>query len=166
MATIKLHGNTINTIDHLPNVNLQAPDFKMTKTDLSDISLADYKGKKIVLNIFPSIDTAVCATSVRRFNVEAAKINNAVVLCVSMDLPFAHARFCGAEGIENVVSLSTFRYPDFGTNYGLIITDGPLMGLYSRAVIIIDENGKIIYTEQVPDIGQEPDYESALKVIR
>ena len=163
MAQITLKGNPINTCGTLPAVGSQAADFVLTKTDLTDVLLNDFIGKKIVLNIFPSIDTPVCATSVRRFNAEAAKLNNAVVLCVSVDLPFAHNRFCAAEGLQNVIPVSELRKRKFGEDYGVRIIDGPLAGLFSRAVVIIDEKGKVIYTEQVPEIAQEPNYEAALK---
>jgi thioredoxin-dependent peroxiredoxin len=165
MAKITLKGTPIDTIGNLPKVGEKAPDFTLTKRDLSETSLDDYTGKRIVLNIFPSIDTQVCATSVRRFNVEASKLENSVVLCVSADLPFAHERFCGAEGIDDVLSLSCFRSEAFGKDYGVIITSGPLTGLLSRAVVIIDESGKVVYTEQVPEITQEPNYEAALAIL-
>lgn len=162
MATIKLAGNDIQTVGHLIEKGVKAPSFSLTKTDLSQSTLADYEGSKIILNIFPSIDTAVCATSVRVFNEKAASLHNTKVLCVSKDLPFAQKRFCGAEGIENVVVLSDFKTPSFGNDYGITITTGPLEGLLSRAVIVIDENGTVVYAEQVPDITQEPNYEAAL----
>lgn len=165
MANITLKGNPIHTVGSLPQVGAQAPDFKLTKTDLSDATLADFKGKRIVLNIFPSLDTAVCATSVRKFNAEAEKLDNTVVLCASLDLPFAHNRFCSTEGLDNVVSLSELHDRSFGESYGVRIVDGPMAGLYSRAVIIIDENGKVIYTEQVPEIVEEPNYETALNAL-
>ena len=165
MAKITLKGTPIDTIGDLPKIGEKAHGFTLTKRDLSETSLEDYKGKRIVLNIFPSIDTQVCATSVRRFNVEASKLENSIVLCVSADLPFAHERFCGAEGIEDVLSLSCFRSESFGKDYGVKITSGPLTGLLSRAVVIIDESGKVIYTEQVPEITQEPNYDAALSVL-
>jgi thiol peroxidase len=165
MAKITLKGTPIDTIGDLPKIGENAPGFTLTKRDLSETSLEDYKGKRIVLNIFPSIDTQVCATSVRRFNVEASKLENSVVLCVSADLPFAHERFCGAEGIEDVLSLSCFRSEKFGKDYGVKITSGPLTGLLSRAVVILDESGKVVYTEQVPEITQEPNYEAALAAL-
>ncbi len=165
MAKITLKGNPINTCGTLPTVGSQAADFVLTKTDFADVSLQNFTGKKIVLNIFPSIDTPVCATSVRRFNAEAVKLNNAVVLCVSVDLPFAHQRFCGAEGLEKVIPVSELRKRKFGEDYGVRIIDGPLTGLFSRAVVVINEQGKVIYTEQVPEIAQEPNYEAALKVL-
>ncbi len=165
MATITLKGNPVNTIGELPVVGSDAPAFTAVKTDLSDCMLADLKGKRVILNIFPSIDTGVCATSTRRFNEAASSLENTVVVCVSADLPFALARFCGAEGLENVVPVSIFRNPELGSGYGVTITDGPLAGLLSRAVVVIDEAGKVIYTEQVPEITQEPDYASALAAL-
>jgi len=165
MANITLKGNAVHTVGTLPAKGTTAPDFKITKTDLSETTLADYSGKRVVLNIFPSIDTSTCATSVRQFNAKAQSMKNTVVLCVSMDLPFAHSRFCGAEGLKDVVSASVFRSPEFGKSYGVTIADGALAGLLSRAVVIIDENKKVIYTEQVPEITQEPDYEKALAVL-
>ncbi len=162
MATITLKGNPIHTVGELPAVGSKAPDFSLTKTDLSDASLKDYAGKRVVLNIFPSLDTDVCATSVRKFNAEAEKMDNTVVLCASLDLPFAHSRFCSTEGLENVISLSELHDRSFGETYGVRIADGPLAGLFSRAVVVIDENGTVIHTEQVPEIVQEPDYEAAL----
>ena len=140
-----------------------APDFSLTNIDREKKSLSALKGKKVVYNIFPSLDTDVCASSVRKFNTTASTLENTVVVCVSMDLPFAHKRFCTTEGLANVVSASDFRGGNFGKDFGLTIADGPLMGLLSRAIIVADENGKVIYTEQVPEIVQEPDYEAALK---
>ncbi len=166
MATITLKGNPIETIGELPAVGSKVPDFSLTKTDLGDVNLSQYAGKVIVFNIFPSIDTAVCAASVRRFNSDAAGIENTVVLCVSADLPFAHNRFCEAEGIKGVVPLSTFRSPDFGKDFGVQITTGPLAGLLSRAVIIADPEGKVFYTEQVAEIAQDPDFEKALAALK
>ncbi len=166
MGEITLHGQTIHTCGTVPAVGAKAPDFVLTKTDLSDVSLQDFAGKKIMLNIFPSIDTPVCATSVRKFNAEAGKLNNTVVLCVSIDLPFAQSRFCGAEGLKDVIPVSELRRRKFGEDYGVRIVDGPLAGLFSRAVVIIDEQGKIIYTEQVTEIAQEPNYEAALKMLK
>ncbi|MDY7396140.1 thiol peroxidase [Aureibaculum sp. 2210JD6-5] len=165
MASITLKGNSINTSGNLPKVGTQAPDFNLVKTDLSKSTLSDYKGSKVILNIFPSVDTGTCAASVRQFNEEAAKLDNTKVLCVSRDLPFAQSRFCGAEGIENVVSLSDYATGDFGKNYGLQIIDGPLAHLHSRAVIVLDENGKVVYTEQVPEIVDEPNYKAALEAL-
>lgn len=165
MASITLQGNPINTTGNLPENGAKAPDFKLVKSDLSSLSLDDLKGKKVVLNIFPSLDTGVCAASVRQFNSAASKLENTVVVCVSKDLPFAHSRFCVAEGLKNVVSASDFRDGSFGNSYGLTIADSPLAGLHSRAVIVLDENGIVKYTEQVPEIAQEPDYEAALKAL-
>jgi thiol peroxidase len=165
MAQITLKGNPVNTAGNLPKVGTQAPDFKLVKDDLSEKTLADYKGYRLVLNIFPSLDTGTCAASVRRFNTEASKLNNTKVLCISRDLPFAQARFCGAEGLKNVENLSDFRYHTFGKDYGVEIIDGPLAGLESRAVIVVDENGKVVYTEQVAEIVDEPDYEKALAAL-
>lgn len=166
MAKINLKGNQVNTIGNLPETGAPAPDFKLTKTDLSDLSLKDYSGKRIVLNIFPSLDTEVCANSVRHFNVAAEKLSNTVVLCVSRDLPFAHKRFCTTEGLENVISASELRDTRFGEDYGVRIIDGPLAGLFARAVVIINETGKIIYTEQVPEITHEPDYKTAINNLK
>lgn len=166
MAKITFHEKPINTHGDLPRVGSQAPDFSLVKSDLSDAKLSDYKGKRVILNIFPSIDTGVCATSVRRFNKEASELKNAVVLCISRDLPFAQGRFCGAEGLSNVVTLSEFRNELFSQSYGVQIVDGPLAGLMSRAVVVVDENGKVVHAEQVPEIVQEPDYEAALKAIK
>jgi len=165
VAKILLKGEQIETIGELPAVKSMAPDFTLTKTDLSDVSLADFKGKRIILNIFPSIDTNVCAASARRFNEELNKLKNTVVLCISADLPFAHNRFCEAEGLKNITPLSVFRAPRFGKDYGVTIKTGPIAGLLSRAIVIIDEKGKVIYTEQVPEITQEPDYAAALKAL-
>lgn len=165
MATITLKGNPIQTAGNLPTVGSTAPDATLTKSDLSNIKISDFRGKKVILNIFPSLDTGVCAASVRRFNVEAGKLENTVVLDVSMDLPFAHKRFCTSEGLDNVVSTSVFRSPDWDANYKLKITTGGMAGLLSRAVVAIDEKGKVIYTEQVPEIGQEPDYETVLAIL-
>lgn len=165
MANITLKGNPFHTVGDLPKVGAQAPDFKLVKDDLSEKSLADYKGSRLVLNIFPSLDTPTCAASVRRFNQEASGLANTKVLCISKDLPFAQARFCGAEGLENVENLSDFRYGSFGKDYGVEIADGPLAALESRAVVIINENGEVTYTQQVPEIVDEPDYEKALAAI-
>ena len=165
MASITLKGNAINTNGTLPEVGQNAPDFELVNTDLSTTKLSDYKGTRVVLNVFPSVDTGICAASVREFNKEASNLDNTKVLCISHDLPFAQDRFCGAEGLENVINHSDYRTGDFGKNYGLEIVDGPLQGLHSRAVIVLDENGKVVYTEQVPEIVQEPDYSSALKIL-
>ncbi|MCB5234106.1 MAG: thiol peroxidase [Candidatus Cloacimonetes bacterium] len=166
MSKIKLHGNPINTIGELPEKGSIAKDFVLTSGDLSDVSLSDYRGKKVLLNIFPSIDTGVCAASVRRFNMEAAALENTVVLGISRDLPFALQRFCGAEGIDKVFTLSEMRNRDFGKEYGIEIVDGPMAGLLARAVVVIDEAGKIVYTQLVDDIVHEPDYEAALSALK
>lgn len=166
MGTINFKGNPISTIGDLPKVGAQAPVFTLTKGDLSDVSLQDLKGKRVLLSIFPSVDTPVCAASVRRFNEEAGKLKNVVVVCVSKDLPFAQSRFCGASGVEGVLTASDFRHGNFGQAYGVTMTSGPLTGLFSRAVVVIDESGKVLYSEHVPEIAQEPNYEAALKVLK
>lgn len=163
MASIALKGNSINTIGNLPTTGSKAKDFKLTAVDLSKKSLSDFNGKKIILNIFPSIDTGTCATSVREFNKKVADLENTVILCISKDLPFAQARFCGAEGIKNVTMLSDFTEGNFGKAYGLEIVNGPLAHLHSRAIVVIDENGNIAHTEQVSEIANEPNYQNALK---
>ena len=165
MASITLGGNPIHTSGELPKVGTKLSDFKLVKTDLSVASLGDFAGKKLVLNIFPSIDTGTCATSVRKFNESASNLKNTSVLCISRDLPFAQKRFCGAEGLENVVNLSDFPKGSFGKENGLEITDGPLAGLHSRAIIVVNENGIITHTEQVREIADEPNYEAALAVL-
>jgi thiol peroxidase len=165
MAQVTFKGTPVNTTGELPAVGQAAPDFTLTKTDMSDVSLSDYKGKKLVLNIFPSIDTPVCATSVRRFNDEAGKLENTEVLCISRDMPFALARFCGAEGLESVISASELRSDDFGKNYGVRIIDSALAGLFARAIVVIDEEGKVIYTQLVSEIAEEPDYQKALDAL-
>lgn len=166
MAKITLKGNPLNTLGNLPEVGTQLKDFDLIKNDLSHTTLADFAGKKLILNIFPSLDTGVCAASVRAFNKAAASLDNTVVLCISRDLPFAQARFCGTEGIDNAITVSDFATGQFGKDYQLIMTDGPLAHLLSRAVIVADASGKIVYTEQVPEIVQEPDYEKALASIK
>jgi thiol peroxidase len=163
MATITLKGNPINTLGTLPATDQPAPAFEGVLTDLSSLTLADLQGKTIILNIFPSIDTGICAASTQRFNQAASERADTVILCVSMDLPFALNRFCGAEGLEAVKPLSVFR-SSFGSDYGVTITDGPLEGLLSRAVVVINAAGNVVYTEQVPEIAQEPDYDAALAV--
>lgn len=165
MAQVTLKGNPVQTIGNLPAPGDTAPGFTVVDKELQDIALQDYAGRKVVLNIFPSVDTPTCAMSVRRFNAEIAKRDNAVAVCVSMDLPFAHARFCGAEGLENVVSASAFRNTEFGEHYGVRITDGPLKGLFARAVVVVDENGRVVYNQLVPEIADEPDYDAALKTL-
>lgn len=166
MATVKFKGNDVHTNGDLPAAGAQAPDFKGVKTDLSELSLNDLKGKKVVMNIFPSLDTAVCAASVRRFNKEAASLENTVVLAISKDLPFAHARFCTTEGIDKVEPLSAFRYTGFEDKYGLLFEDGPLKGLLARAVVVVDENGKVIYKELVSETTTEPNYDAALASLK
>lgn len=166
MAQTAFKGTPVQTNGDLPKVGEPAPDFMLVENDLSDLLLDDLKGRKIVLNVFPSIDTGVCAMSVRKFNEEAATIPNALVLCVSKDLPFAQQRFCGAEGIEEAKTASTFRCDCFEKRYGLLMTDGPLRGLLARAVIVLDEEGKVLYTELVPELTHEPNYEAALAVVR
>lgn len=165
MATITLKGNPVSTYGDLPPEGTKAPDFRLVKSDLSDFSLSDAAGKKVILNIFPSLDTSVCATSVRKFNELAAGKSDTLVLAISKDLPFAHSRFCSTEGITNVITLSGFRDQDFGKDYGVEILTGPLKGLYSRCVVVIDSDGTVLYTQQVPEITMEPDYEAALAVL-
>lgn len=165
MAKITLQGNPLETLGALPNTNQKAPDFALTAGDLSVKSLTDFSGSRLILNIFPSVDTGTCATSVREFNKKAAALDNTKVLCISRDLPFAQGRFCGAEGIENVLMLSDFNEGQFGKDYGLEINDGPLKGLHSRCIVVIDENGTVTYTEQVPEIADEPNYEAALQAL-
>ncbi len=166
MAQTKLGENVVNTSGNLPSIGSSAPDFSLTTTDLSDVSLKNYGGKNIVLNIFPSIDTRVCATSVREFNKRAAGMKNTVVLSISKDLPFAHKRFCGAEGIENVVMLSEFKDNKFSKQYGVDLVDGGFVGLHARAIVVIDPNGKVKHTELVPAIGQEPNYDAAIEALQ
>jgi thiol peroxidase len=165
MASITLGGNPIHTSGELPKVGSQLSDFEMIQNDLSIASLSNFAGKKLILNIFPSIDTGTCAASVRKFNETAGNLDNTAVLCISRDLPFAQKRFCGAEGLENVVNLSDFQEGSFGKTNGLEILDGPLAGLHSRAIIVVDANGKITYAEQVPEIADEPNYEAALAAL-
>jgi thiol peroxidase len=166
MAKITFKGNPVETSGELPAVNSEAPEFTLTKTDLSDVTLKDFAGRRILLNIFPSLDTSVCASSVRRFNKETGSLENTVVLCVSADLPFAHNRFCETEGLNDVIPLSVFRFKGFGQDYGVEITSGPLRGLLSRAIVIIDESGKVIYSKEVPEIAAEPDYDAALSILK
>jgi thiol peroxidase len=165
MARVTIKGSPFTTCGNLPAIGSAAPEFTLTKTDLSEVSLGFYKGKKAVLNIFPSLDTSTCAMSVRRFNAELDKLKNTVVLCISADLPFAQKRFCGAEGLKNVIPLSTFRHPEFGDVYGVRMADSDLKGLMSRAIVVIDESGKVVYTEQVAEISNEPDYGKAIKAV-
>ncbi len=165
MATVTLGGNLVKTSGELPKVGSKAPDFKLVKGDLSITTLSDFAGSQLVLNIFPSIETAVCSASVRKFNELASNLTNTKVLCISRDLPFSQTRFCGAEGLKNVINLSDFNTGDFGKNYGLLILDGIFAGLLSRSVVIIDENGIVSYTEQVPEISNEPNYDNALAAL-
>jgi thiol peroxidase len=161
MAQTALGGNPVNTVGDLPAVGSHTPSFALTKGDLSEIGPDDFAGKRVVLNIFPSIDTPTCASSVRRFNELASSLDNTVVLCVSADLPFAQGRFCGAEGLSNVVSASSFR-SDFGTAYGVALADGKLSGLLARAVVVLDESGNVVHSQLVPEIAHEPDYDAAI----
>lgn len=164
-TAITLGGNTIHTVGKLPAVGTQVKDFSLTSVDLKEKTLSDFKGKYIIMNIFPSVNTGVCSKSVRKFNEDAASLKNTTVLCISKDLPFAQKAFCGAEGINNVVMLSDFR-TDFGNSFGVQISDGAMKGLLSRAVIVVDPGGKIVYEQQVPEIGQEPDYAAAIAAIK
>jgi len=166
MATVTFHGSPVKTSGSLPKVGSKAPSFELTGADLGQVHCTDEKGLWTVLNIFPSIDTPVCALSVKRFNKEAAAKANTRVLCISADLPFAQGRFCGAEGIKNVKNLSTFRAPNFGRDYGVLIVDSPLAGLLARAVVVVDPQGIVRYTELVPEIAQEPNYDAALAAIK
>ena len=165
MAKITLKGNECSTSGDLPAVGSAAPAFALVANDLSEVSLDSFKGKNVVISIFPSMDTPVCANSVRAFNEKAAGTANTVVVNVSHDLPFAQKRFCESEGIENLTNLSSFRSPDFGTDYGMTIVDGPLVGLLGRAIVVVNEQGEVVYTELVPEIAQEPNYEAALSAI-
>lgn len=166
MTTVKFKGTEVQLSGDVPAVGEKAPKFGGVRADLSVLHLPDLQGRRVVLNIFPSLDTPVCAASVRRFNKEAAALHNTVVLCVSKDLPFAQSRFCSTEGLNDVVAVSTFRCKCFDEKYGLGITDGPLKGLLARAVIVIDESGTIVYKEVVPEITNEPDYEKALAALK
>jgi thiol peroxidase len=165
MATVTIRGNAVHTTGDLPTVGTSAPDFTLTKADLTDVHLQDFAGKRLVLNIFPSVDTGVCAASVRRFNQEASQLTDTVVLCVSRDLPFALNRFCAAEGLTNVVTLSEVRDGSFGDHYGVRLSDGKMAGLLSRAVVVIGADGKVTYTQQVPEITHEPDYSAVLAAL-
>ncbi|MFV0237725.1 MAG: thiol peroxidase [Flavobacteriales bacterium] len=165
MTKITLGGDEITVLGTLPKIGVEAPDFVLTKGDLSDIKLSDYKGKKVFLNIFPSIDTGICAASTRHFNQEVANLDNTIVLCISRDLPFAQARFCAAEGIDQVEMLSEFKDYNFSDAYQVRITSGPLRGLLSRAIVVLDEKGFVKYTEQVCEIKDEPNYTKALEAI-
>jgi len=165
MATVTLKGSEVHTLGALPDKGAKAPDFTLVKNDLSSASLNDYLGQKVVLNIFPSIDTGTCAQSVRQFNQEAAELSNTAVLNISKDLPFAQARFCGAEGIDKAETLSDFRDGNFGKSYQVEFTDGPLKSLHSRAVVVLNENGNVVYSEQVGEIVDEPNYKAALEAL-
>ncbi|MCU1717122.1 thiol peroxidase [Pseudomonas sp. 5P_3.1_Bac2] len=165
MSQVTLKGSPVSINGQLPKVGAQAPAFSLVAANLSDVSLSNYAGKRKVLNIFPSVDTPTCATSVRTFNAKANALNNTVVLCISADLPFAQARFCGAEGLDNVVNLSTLRGAEFLANYGVAISSGPLAGLAARAVVVLDEHDKVLHSELVSEIANEPDYAAALAVL-
>ncbi len=165
MSQITIKDKKINTYGNLPETGERAPHFELVRSDLSTATLKDFKGKRVIMNIFPSIDTHVCATSVRNFNEKASKLNNTEIICISRDLPFAQKRFVDDEGIKNVTNLSDFRQGDFGKDYGVEMIDGPMTGLLSRVVIVVDEDGKVLHTQQVPDIGEEPDYLAALKTL-
>lgn len=166
MPQVTRRGSPVQINGELPSVGSKAPAFKLVAGDLSDATLETFAGKRKVLNIFPSVDTPTCATSIRKFNAQANELNNAVVLCISADLPFAQARFCGAEGLENVKNLSTMRGAQFMQDYGVAIADGPMVGLTTRAVVVLDENDTVLHSELVPEIGQEPDYDAALAVLK
>lgn len=166
MSDVTLRGNPIQVVGDFPQPGSQAKPFRLVAGDLSDVGLEAYAGKRKVLNIFPSIDTPTCATSVRKFNAQAEQLDNVVVLCISADLPFAQARFCGAEGLKNVVNLSTMRGREFLTDYGVAIADGPLAGVSARAVVVLDENDKVLHSERVSEIGKEPDYDAALAALK
>jgi thiol peroxidase len=165
MSQTKLGPNSANTGGELPNVGSSAPDFVLTSTDMKDVSMKDFAGKNVVLNIFPSVDTGVCATSVREFNKRVAAIDNTVILCIAKDLPFAMKRFCGAEGIDKAITLSDFRSRGFGKAYGVELLDSAFAGLFARAVVVVNTTGKVTYNQLVPQIGEEPNYEAALKAI-
>ena len=166
METTAFKGTPVHTCGHLPHTGSQAPRFTLTRGDLTELRSEELKGRRIVLNIFPSLDTAVCATSVRKFNQLAASLDNTTVVAVSKDLPFAQSRFCTTEGIENLIAASAFRSPEFAREYGVEMVDGPLAGLLARAVVIIDETGRVVYTGLVPEITHEPNYEAALKALK
>lgn len=166
MADITLHGNPVKTIGALPQPGTAAKNFNLVKSDLSEITLSEFKGKNVILNIFPSLDTSTCAASVRKFNKEASSLDNTVVLCISADLPFAAGRFCSTEGLKDVHTASVFRNKNFGKDYGVEFTEGPLTGLLSRAVVVVNPEGKVLYNQQVPEIVDEPDYEAALKSLK
>lgn len=166
MAQITLGGKPVHTLGTLPDIGEQAPEFTLVKGDLSRVTIEDFIGSRLILNVFPSVDTKVCATSVRKFNERAGNLENTQVLCISRDLPFAQSRFCAAEGLDHVVVLSDYEDGNFGKRYRLEMTDGPFARLHSRAVLVLNEEGKVIYKEQVPEIGNEPDYEAALEALK
>ncbi len=165
MATVTFHGNAVHTNGELPTVGSRAPEFKLTNKDLADLGLGDFAGKKKLLNLVPSLDTPTCAISTKKFNEHAEAHPDTAILIISADLPFAQGRFCSSEGLENVVTLSTMRAPGFAKDYGILIEDSPLAGLNTRAIVVLDENDKVVYTELVPEIGDEPDYEKALAAL-
>lgn len=165
MSDLKFKGNPIHTTGEMPSKGSKAPNFELVKNDLSRVSLNDYLGKNVILNIFPSIDTGVCATSARKFNQDASNLPNTVIACISKDLPFAHSRFCGAEGISNLDMLSSFDNDNFESNYQLTMKDGPLKGLFARAIVVVNPTGEIVHTELVDDIVHEPNYEAAMAAI-
>lgn len=165
MSSVTLRGNPVAVAGQLPQVGDKAPAFSLVSKDLADVSLSSYAGKRKILNIFPSVDTPTCATSVRTFNAKASALDNTVVLCISADLPFAQARFCGAENLENVVNLSTLRGAEFLQNYGVALAEGPLAGLAARAVVVLDENDKVLHSELVGEIADEPNYDAALAAL-
>jgi thiol peroxidase len=166
MATVTLNGNPIRTCGELPGVGSATPPFTLTRTDLAEITSVDLEGRRVILSIFPSLDTATCARSVRTFNALSSDLADSVLLCVSADLPFAQARFCGGENLSRVVPVSAFRHPEFGSAFGVTVTEGPLAGLFARAVVALDEYGTVVYSELVPEITQEPDYDLAIHAIR
>jgi thiol peroxidase len=165
MSTVTLRGNPIDVDGVFPEPGSRAPEFTLVDKGLADVALESFGGRRKVLNIFPSVDTGTCAASVRKFNELASKLENNVVLCVSADLPFAQARFCGTEGLENVVMLSTLRHPGFLTDYGVAIASGPMAGLAARAVVVLDENNAVSYAQLVPEIAEEPDYDAAINAL-
>lgn len=166
MATLTLNGNPVHTCGELPTIGFATPAFTLTRTDLRELSSVDLEGKRVLLSIFPSLDTATCAESVRTFNALSADLTDTILLCVSMDLPFAQDHFCGSEGLERACPASAFRNPEFGQAFGLTLLDGPLRGLLARAVVALDENGTVVHTELVPELTQEPDYDLAIHAIR
>lgn len=165
MAQTKLGENIVNTLGELPAVGSDAPDFKLTGNDLREVTLKNYSGKNLVLNIYPSVDTGTCATSTHEFNKRAASLNDTAILCISKDLPFAFKRFCGAEGIDKVFTLSDYKHKGFSKDYGMELVDGAFQGLFARAIIVIGKDGKVKHTELVPNISNEPNYEAALNAI-